>query len=214
MESSRPRSLQRLARRLVGRAWLAAFGWRIEGGAPAARKAVVIAAPHTSNWDLPFSIAVSFALDLDMSWIGKHTLFRVPFGSIMRALGGVAVDRRARHNAVTGIAALIDEAEELLLIIPPEGTRGRATRWKTGFYYIAVEAKVPIVLGFLDYERKCGGLGELFWPTGDIRADFERIRVFYEDIKGKYPERSGSVTLGDDESARVPDPPSSASVVG
>ncbi len=185
-------------RHLVGRAWLSAFGWEVEGGRPDVKKAVVVAAPHTSNWDLPFTLAVAYVLDVPISWVGKHTLFAPPFGGIMRALGGVPVDRRARNGAVSAIAERIREADEIFLIIPPEGTRGRATRWKTGFYYAAVEAGVPIVLGFLDFGRKRGGLGEVFHPTGDIARDFERIRAFYADVKGKYPDKSGSITLGDD----------------
>lgn len=183
-------------RRLVGRAWLAAFGWEVAGGRPDVKKAVVVAAPHTSNWDLPFTLAIAYVLDVHISWVGKHTLFAPPFGGIMRWLGGVPVDRRARHGAVSAIADRIREADEIFLIIPPEGTRGRATRWKTGFYYAALEAEVPIVLGFLDFGRKRGGLGEVFQPTGDIAHDFEKIRAFYADVKGKHPDKSGSITLG------------------
>lgn len=186
-------------RTLVGKLWLKAFGWEVEGGPPDVKKAVVVACPHTSGWDLPFTLATSWALGIEINWIGKHTLFAPPFGPFFRFLGGVAVDRRGRNNAVQATADLLDSYDELLVIIAPEGTRGKATRWKTGFYYIALTAKVPIVLGFLDYEKKRGGFGTVFQPSGDIEADWARLREFYKDVKGKFPDRQGAITLGDDE---------------
>jgi len=177
----------------IGRSWLATYGWTIDGAAPSVPKAVVCAAPHTTNWDLPFSLAICWALGLELAWIGKDSLFKNGAGPFMRGLGGVAVDRSKRLNQVQSAAQLFAEREELLLLVPPEGTRSRGERWKTGFYYIAREAGVPIVLGFLDYARKRGGFGEVFWPTGDIRADEERIRAFYADKQGKYPENTTPV---------------------
>lgn len=177
----------------IGRSFLSAFGWHVEGGVPDVRKAVVVAAPHTSNWDLPFTLAVAWTLGIKIRWVGKHTLFRAPFGGLMRALGGVSVDRRGRHDAVTAIAEIVRAADELLLVIPPEGTRGKADRWKTGFYYIALAADVPIVLGFLDYGRKCGGLGTVFRPTGVLEDDVAAIRAFYGSIRGKYPENESEI---------------------
>jgi 1-acyl-sn-glycerol-3-phosphate acyltransferase len=182
----------------LGRAWLRNRGWRIEGGRPAVAQAVVIAAPHTSNWDLAYTLATAWALGIRIRWIGKHTLFRWPMGWLMRAVGGVAVDRRGRNNAVKAIAAAFTQHQELLLIIPPEGTRGLSDRWKTGFYFVAVEAKVPIVLGFLDFANKVAGLGALLVPTGDLPADFEKVKAFYGGMKGKYPALQGPITLGDD----------------
>jgi len=190
--------LRRKARRLIGTTWLKAFGWRVEGGVPDVRKAVVVAAPHTSNWDLPFTVAIAFALDVDVHWLGKHTLFEPPTGAFFKWLGGIAVDRRSRGNLVSQVVEVLDAHDDLMIIVPPEGTRSRASRWKTGFYYIATGAKVPIILGFLDFERKCGGLGHVFRPTGDIAADMAAIRDFYRDIKGKHPDRMGVVTLGDE----------------
>ena len=190
--------LRRRVRNACGRAWLRAFGWEIEGGPPAVEKAVVVAAPHTSNWDLPFTLAVAWSLDLDIRWVGKHTLFERPvWGGFLRSLGGIGVDRRTSNDAVKSIAEVIRRHERILLIVPPEGTRSAAKRWKTGFYWIAVEAGVPIVLGFLDYGKKRGGLAELLHPTGDIAADFELLRRFYRDVRGKFPERQGEISLGD-----------------
>lgn len=178
---------------LVGRAWLRAFGWHVEGGVPNVKKAVVVAAPHTSNWDLPFTLAIAWTLGVRIRWVGKHTLFRAPFGPLMRALGGVAVDRRRSHDAVTAIAELMDQYDELLLVIPPEGTRQKADRWKTGFYYIALAAHVPIVLGFVDYGQKRGGLGSVFYPTGVLEDDVATMRAFYADKRGKVPANESEV---------------------
>ena len=179
----------------VGRAWLRAFGWHVEGGVPDVKKAVVVAAPHTTNWDLPFTLAVAWTLGIRIRWVGKHTLFRFPFGPMMRALGGVSVDRRGSHDAVTAIAELMKQHDELLLVVPPEGTRDRADRWKTGFYYIALAADVPIVLGFLDYQRKCGGLGHVFRPSGVLEDDLAALRAFYANIRGKYPQNESEIVF-------------------
>ena len=179
----------------IGRAWLKFNGWTCDPRMPGVQKAVLIAAPHTSNWDLVFSLALSAVLDIKISWVGKHTLFKPPLGTFMRWTGGVPVDRRVRTDAVKNMAQLFTGRDQLMLMVPPEGTRGKAKRWKTGFYYIAVEAKVPIVLGYLDYGNKIGGLGEVLWPTGDIAKDFEQIRNFYSGMKGKFPELQGEVTL-------------------
>jgi len=187
------------SRAQIGRSWLATYGWSIEGEAPAVAKAVVCAAPHTTNWDLPFSLAICWALGLELAWIGKDSLFKKGAGPFMRGLGGIAVDRSKRMNQVQSAAQLSAERDELLLLVPPEGTRSRGERWKTGFYYIAREAKVPIVLGFVDFGNKVGGLGEVFWPTGDIRKDFEHLRKFYAGMKGKYPELQGEITLDENE---------------
>jgi len=190
----------------VGDAWLRAFGWHVDGGVPDVRKAVVIAAPHTSNWDLPFTLAVSWKLGFPMSWLGKHTLFAGAKGKFFRAVGGIPVDRSRRSDAVANAVDVIDQHDDLFLIVAPEGTRSKTERWKTGFYHMAVGAKVPIVLGFLDYKTKRGGLGTLFWPTGDIDADMKKIRAFYATIQGKHPERMSATTVG----AAAPAAPSTA----
>lgn len=178
-----------------GRAFLKAFGWEVSGGIPHAKKAVLVAAPHTSNWDLPFALSVAWVLGVRIRWMGKHTIFRFPFGGIMKAMGGIPIDRRASHNAVSAAIELLDKNDELILMIPPEGTRSIAKRWKTGFYYTAVGAKVPIVLGFLDFGKKRGGIGTLLHPTGDIDVDIVEIRRFYDGIMGKHPHLMGEITV-------------------
>lgn len=187
----------------IGDAWLRAFGWEIEGGPPKVPKAVVVAAPHTSNWDFPFTIAIAWALEVDIAWLGKHTLFRKPFGRIMRAMGGIPVDRRASQNLVEQVTDQIKGADNLLVLIAPEGTRSTTGRWKTGFYTIAMKADVPIVLGYLDFARKRGGLGDLLVPSGDLKSDAEKFREFYKDVKGARPERFTEVRFSDDTVDKV-----------
>ena len=162
-------------------------GWRVEGALPAhAARSVLIAAPHTSNWDLPYTLMVAFALRLNIRWMGKQSIFRAPFGGVMRWLGGIPVNREQSTNLVAASAKAIREADgPLQLIVPPEGTRSKTRYWKTGFYYIAREAQVPIVMAYMDYERKISGLGPLFEPTGDVEADMAAIKAFYAPFKGK-----------------------------
>jgi 1-acyl-sn-glycerol-3-phosphate acyltransferase len=167
--------------------FLRVTGWQVQGAlAPEARKSVFIAAPHTSNWDLPYTLMVAFALGLDIRWMGKASLFRWPFGWFMRWLGGIPVDRSRSNDMVAASALALTEAPGAMqLIVPPEGTRGRTRYWKTGFYYIAAAARVPIVMAYMDYERKVSGLGPIFVPTGDIEADMARIKSFYAPFKGR-----------------------------
>ena len=175
-------------------AFLRLNGWTVEGSLPPeATKSVLIAAPHTSNWDLPYTLMVAFALRLNICWMGKSSLFRWPFGPVMRWLGGIAVDREKGSNLVAASAAAIRNADgPVQLVVPPEGTRGKTRHWKTGFYFIALQARVPIVLAYMDYERKVSGLGPVFTPTGDVDADMAEIKRFYAPIKGRRADQSGS----------------------
>jgi 1-acyl-sn-glycerol-3-phosphate acyltransferase len=175
------------ALRAGARLFLRLNGWRVEGALPAGvDKAVLIAAPHTSNWDLPYTLMVAFCLRLHVYWMGKHTIFRWPFGPAMRWLGGIAVQRERSNNLVAASAAAIRDADgPVQLIVPPEGTRGQTRHWKTGFYFIAREAGVPIVLAYMDYAKKVGGLGPVFVPTGDVERDMAEIKRFYAPIRGR-----------------------------
>jgi 1-acyl-sn-glycerol-3-phosphate acyltransferase len=168
-------------------AFLRLTGWKVVGKLPPqAAKSVLIAAPHTSNWDLPYTLMVAFALRLNVYWIGKASLFKPPFGGVMMWLGGIPVDRSQSNNLVVASSEAIIKAEgPLQLIVPPEGTRSGTRYWKTGFYYIAAGAGVPIVLAFLDYDKKIGGLGPVFQTTGDVDADMLAIKAFYAGVKGK-----------------------------
>ena len=161
-------------------------GWKVSGSVPAdLKKAVFIAAPHTSNWDLPFTLFVAFALRLKIYWMGKEELFKPPFRGVMMWLGGIPVQRSAAGNMVAASAEAIREAGELMLVVSPEGTRSKALYWKTGFYHIAHLAQVPVVMAFLDYGRKHGGLGPVLHISGDIEKDMQIIKDFYKDKRGK-----------------------------
>ena len=166
-------------------------GWKVSGQLPAnGRKCVLIAAPHTSNWDLPYTLMVAFALRLNIYWMGKEQIFRPPFRGLMMWLGGLPVRRESANNLVAASITALQEADgPVQLVVPPEGTRSKARYWKTGFYYIAVGAQVPIVMAFMDYERKISGLGPVFEPTGDIEADMVTIKAFYAPFKGKNPSQ-------------------------
>ena len=153
---------------------------------PNAAKSVLIAAPHTSNWDLPYTLMVAFVLRLNVYWIGKSSLFKPPFRGVMMWLGGIPVDRAQSNNLVAAsISAIVQATAPLQLIVPPEGTRSGTRYWKTGFYYIAAGADVPIVMAYLDYGKKIGGLGPVFQTTGDLDADMLAIKAFYAGVTGK-----------------------------
>ena len=171
----------------LGKLFLRVRGWRVEGRLPAGTKAVAIAAPHTSNWDLPLMLAVSYVLGVKPSWLGKRQLFVGPLGWLLRRLGGIPVDRARRTNLVEQVTAYFATVDQLFLVIPPSGTRKRATHWKSGFYHIARGAQVPIICAFLDYRRKVGGVGPTVVPSGDVRADMRIIRDFYAQVTGKHP---------------------------
>ncbi len=173
--------------RAVSVLFLKLAGWRWESEIPAGvTKSVLIAAPHTSNWDVVYMLTVAFALRTELFWLGKRQLFRFPFGGVMKWMGAIPVNRDKSTNLVTASVAALKSAQGTVhLALSPEGTRKRIDQWKTGFYYIAVGAGVPIVLGYLDYGRKVGGFGPLFHPTGDLAADLPAIKAFYAPIKGK-----------------------------
>ncbi len=130
---------------------------------------------------------VCFALRLEVYWTGKASLFPPVIGSVMRWLGGIPVDRSRQGNLVESTVAAFQNSQRLTVIILPEGTRSKVTHWKTGFYYIAQGAGVPIALGFLDIKRKTAGIDRLFEVSGDIKADMVKIQAFYASITGKNP---------------------------
>jgi 1-acyl-sn-glycerol-3-phosphate acyltransferase len=176
------------AGRWLGRSVLRLLRWRVEGELPPVGKCVAIAAPHTSNWDFVYGAATMLALDLRASWIGKHTLFRWPLGILMRALGGYPVERNAAEGRVARIARLIRDSPQFLFALSPEGTRAPIEHWRSGFYHVALQARVPIWLVYFDYERRVSGLGPLFEPTGDEERDTRAIRDFYRDKAPRRPE--------------------------
>jgi 1-acyl-sn-glycerol-3-phosphate acyltransferase len=177
--------------RAGSRGFLGLNGWTVQGSLPAdASRCVLIAAPHTSNWDLPYTLMVAFALRLNIYWMGKEQIFKPPFRGLMMWLGGLPVRRESANNLVAASIEALQAADgPVQLVVPPEGTRSKARYWKTGFYYIALGAKLPIVMAYMDYARKQSGLGPVFEPTGDIEADMVAIQAFYAPFKGKNPDQ-------------------------
>lgn len=175
------------------RSVLRVLGWRLCLTPPPGRQAVVAVYPHTSNWDFPLGLLTRWGMGLKARWAGKDTLFAGPAGAVFRALGGIPVNRRERTGLVGALAALFREEEALFLAIAPEGTRSHVDHWKSGFYRVAVEAGVPIGLGFLDYGRRECGVTVWLEPTGDEAADLAAIRAFYADKRGLHPENQGEI---------------------
>jgi 1-acyl-sn-glycerol-3-phosphate acyltransferase len=175
-------------KRKLFKALLALFHWRIEGAVPDVPKCVIVGAPHTSNWDFVLTIVTAAALDLKIAWMGKHTLFRAPFGRLFRWLGGIPIDRRDAGGVVAQNVAEFSRRDKLLLCITPEGTRSKVREWRTGFYHIAVGAQVPIMLVAFDYGRKVVAVGRMFMPSGDLAADLAEIQAYYRTITPRHPQ--------------------------
>ncbi len=179
--------------RSLSRFILRLFGWKIVGQPPSEPKFVLIGAHHTSNWDLPLAMLVLWALEIDARWVAKHTIFRGPAAWFFRRMGGVPLNRETTENFVESVVEEFDRRDEFVLVIAPEGTRSRVDFWRTGFYYIALQARVPIAWGFVDFMRKGGGVGPLLWPSGDLEADLAKMREFYAEKTGKRPEKHGEI---------------------
>ena len=176
--------------RLLAIAGLKLIGWRARGEELAHQRFVLIGAPHTSNWDFPLMLLVVLKLRLRVYWMGKHTLFPWGLGWLMKWLGGIPINRSASHNVVNETVRQYRENDELVVLIPPEGTRKKVERWKTGFYHIANLAEVPILMGYVDAANKEAGFADFFEPTGDVDRDMAEIRAFYADKKGLNPDNS------------------------
>ena len=159
-------------------------GWRVEGDFPDVDKAIFVASPHTSNWDGFYMLMCAWYLRVRLSWITKHTMFRFPIAGFIRWAGGVPVDRRSKNDTVGQIADQFAQADSLYLAIAPAGTRAKRDFWKSGFYHMAQAAKVPLILGYVDYKRKAAGVGPVIHLTGDVGADMDRIRAFYDGVEG------------------------------
>ena len=159
-----------------------AIGWRVEGVPPSAPKYVMIAAPHTSNWDGLLMVMVAFVLRIRLFWLLKHSLYRFPFRTLLRLFGAIPVDRNSPAAVVDQAVSAFAVNERFVLALAPEGTRKRRVRWKTGFYRIAVAAQVPLVLGFLDYRRRIGGVASTLKPSGSLDADLAELAAFYDQI--------------------------------
>ncbi len=167
-------------------------GWRFEGELPDVKKMVLIVAPHTSNWDFPVGLMAKLALRLGGVFIGKHTLFRWPFGGLMRGLGGIPVDRSAAAGFASEVARVLREAERMTVVLAPEGTRRRVDQWKSGFYRIAHEAGAPILPVGFDYSRKVVFFAPLLHTTGDYEKDLKQLRAVYRPEMGRKPRNYSS----------------------
>jgi len=176
------------------RALLTLAGWQIdEAQRPNAPRYVLIGYPHTSNWDFILAMLVKGALGFHFHWIAKHTLFRWPLGPLMRALGGIGVDRSKSSGFINALVQEYAAHEALVIVITPEGTRRHRPYWKSGFYHLALAARVPLVLGYIDASRKQIGFGPTLQLSGDQQRDLTAIRAFYADKRGIHPEDAGSI---------------------
>jgi len=172
----------------LGRLGLWMLGWHIDGQLPQLPKVVLIVAPHTSNWDFFVAIFAKLAVQLEAQWFGKHSIFFWPLGGIMRRLGGIPIDRSSPHGVVSQAVDLFRNSNRMWLGLSPEGTRQRVDRWKTGFYQIALNAGVPILLIGLDYSKKSITIGPALNLSGDMTSDFAPMRSFYSSVRAKHPE--------------------------
>ncbi|WP_169751189.1 lysophospholipid acyltransferase family protein [Wenzhouxiangella marina] len=160
---------------------------------PGTGRCVVIFAPHTSNWDFVVGILAAWGIGLKVHWIGKSSLFDSPLGPLFRFWGGIPVDRSQRGGMIEQMAERFAGTDDFILAIAPEGTRSHTDHWKSGFWHIARAAQVPVVMAFIDYRRKQIGLGDSFLPGEDIETDFEQIRAFYADKRGRWREKESTI---------------------
>lgn len=185
---------------LLARLWLRLWRWSaVPMTAPVPDRSVIIAAPHTTNWDFPIMLALARVSGVKVSWLGKDSLFKGPMGPLMRRLGGVAVDRSAPGGMVASLANELTTRSGLHLLVPAEGTRSRTEYWKSGFYRIALQAEVPVMLAFVDKRTRTGGFGPSVTFTGDVRADMDVVRAFYEGKTGLKDGRVGPVRLREED---------------
>ncbi len=166
--------------------WLSS--WKIVGDAPKEKKFIMIAAPHTSNWDFLYARSAFYILRIPMRYTIKSELFFFPLGAILKAMGGISIDRNQKGNMVDKMVDIYKGEDQMSILITPEGTRSHSPEWKKGFYYIALKAKIPIYLGYLDYSKKHAGIGPRILPSGDYEKDLKEIQDFYRGIVAKYPK--------------------------
>ncbi len=193
-----------MIRRTVARVFWSCSRWRLATTPAPERPTVLIGAPHTSNWDFVFMLAISWRLGMRIHWLGKDTLFRGWRRPVMNALGGIPVDRADAGRVVEDIVARIRAGEVFGLVVTPDGTRGGNTFWKNGFYRIARETGMPLTLGYVDRTTMTTGLGPTLALTGDVARDMDAIRAFYADKAGFRPERRTEPRLRDETGAAGP----------
>lgn len=184
---------------MLGKFWFWITGWEFRGALSPKGKFILICEPHTSNWDFLYLLAVMFIMRIKISWLGKHTVFKKPFGGFMKWLGGIPVDRSSTHGVVDQIADHFAENDNLIIALAPSGTRDKRDHWKSGFYHMGYKAQVPLLLGYVDFGNKVAGTGPSFVPTGDIKGDMDKIREYYADIRGAHPELESDIILREEQ---------------
>ena len=189
---------------VVTTVWVKFKGWEFQGEPDRRRKMILIGAPHTSNWDFIYMVIASFQKNLKLFWMVKDSVFKSPLGPLANWTGGIPIERSASHNMVDQMIKLFNESEDLVLVNAPEGTRSKKDRWKTGFYYIALGAKVPIQMCSVDYPKKTVIFGPTIEPSGDIKADFKIIADYYSQFEGKHHENY-TWPMGDDPAPQLPE---------
>lgn len=165
------------------------FGWKIDPIAPEVKKCVVVMGPHTSNWDFIIGRMTFKKYGVNAKFLIKKELFFFPMGIILKAMGGIPVDRKKGTNVTEQAVNYFNTNEEMFMVFTPEGTRSYSPNWKKGFYHIAMKAKVPIYIGYMDYEKKIGGFWGEFKPTGDVDKDIIEIKKILSQYKGRFPEK-------------------------
>jgi 1-acyl-sn-glycerol-3-phosphate acyltransferase len=174
--------------------WIARLaGWSFDTQLPTEKHFVLIGYPHTSNWDFVLAMLFKTATGLPFNWVAKHSLFVWPLGKLMRAMGGIGVDRDRTQGFIGQLAEEFQRRETMMLAITPEGTRSHTHHLRSGFYHLAMTAKVPVVLGYVCYETKRMGIGPTLYLSGDQEADLDQIRNFYADKVGRFPEQAGEI---------------------
>ncbi len=169
------------------------LGWQADYRLPEHKKYVLVGAPHTSNWDFLLTMLFFLTSGLRFNWVGKSAMFPWPVAGLFKAMGGIPINRDASTGFITQSIKSLTERERMILTIAPEGTRSYTKFWRTGFYYIALRADVPIALGYLDYKSKRMGIGKTFKPSGNMEQDFKIVRDFYADVHGKDMSKQGPV---------------------
>ena len=174
--------------RIIAHLYLKTMGWKCVGELPQERKFIALAGPHTSNWDFSIMLATAIVLRVNLYWMGKNSLFTNPLGWFFKWLGGIPIDRSKSNKVVDQMVTLFEETDDLCVGLSPEGTRERCDKWKSGFYHIALQVKVPLILAYIDYEKKSCGIGELYNLTGQYEVDMKYIQGFYATKVARHPE--------------------------
>ena len=181
-------------KKLLSKLFLKIMGWKLVGGVPKeVKKAVLVCAPHTSNWDFPLALASFTIAGLKVNYFIKKSWFFFPMNFLFKATGGVPVDRSKNHGMVDSMTMLLKESDEMIVVVPAEGTRSWVPKWKTGFYHIAKAAEVPIIMGYVDFKKNEVGFGPLLNISGDFEKDMTKIQAFFKNKSGKFPEKYNTI---------------------